>query len=104
MCRTYPVQQMTFGDLTLTLTFARRLKYGTSSYLPLYAFCVNSADQRCASWARKPVMWTVVLTFDLTLTWPLTSFSKIFGVLKIRLVKSVRLPFSPPFYDHPFGS
>ena len=35
-------------------------------------------------------MWKpVVLTFDLTLT----SFSKFFGVFKIRLVESLRLPF-----------
>ena len=41
------------------------------------------------------MMWKpVVLTFDLTLTWPLTSFCKIFGVLKICLVESFRLPFS----------
>ena len=26
MCRTYPVQQMTLGDFTLTLTFAKRVK------------------------------------------------------------------------------
>ena len=40
-------------------------------------------------------MWNpVVLTFDLTLTWPLTSLSTIVGVLKIRLVESFRLPFS----------
>ena len=40
-------------------------------------------------------MWKpVVLTFDLTMTLPQTSLSKMFGVLKICLVGSFRLPFS----------
>ena len=50
-------------------------------------------------------MWKPeVLTFDLTLTYPLTFLSKIFGVPKICLVESFRLPFFPSFYDHPFES
>ena len=39
----------------------------------------------------------VVLNFDLTLTWPLTSLSKIFGVPKIGLAESFRVPFSRLF-------